>query len=202
MLGIYATWFSAGAYVNAFVEGGFNNYETQRSALLGLARGETDGAEFNALFGGGYDFKFGNCTVGPTASLQYSSVGIDSFTESGSFAPLTIDSQNEDALGTHLGAHFSYLCQLGSVIVRPQISAEWEHEFLDRALAIDSSIAGIPGSAFTVHGPARGRDSAVLSAGIAVQCPARMQAFADYRAEVGRNNYDQQSVTGGLRVEF
>ena len=33
-LGIYATWFSAGAYLNGFVEGGFNNYETQRSALL------------------------------------------------------------------------------------------------------------------------------------------------------------------------
>ena len=94
-----------------------------------MARGETDGAEFNALFGGGYDFKFGNCTVGPTASLQYSSVDIDSFAETGSFAPLIIDSQNEDALRTHLGVHFSYRCQVGTIIVRPQIGAEWNHEF-------------------------------------------------------------------------
>jgi outer membrane autotransporter protein len=92
--------------------------------------------------------------------------------------------------------------QTGNVTVRPELRAEWKHEFLDEALAIDSSFAGISRSSFTVHGPSRGRDSALLSAGLNVQWCSRIQTFVSYQAEVGRGSYEQQSVTGGLRVSF
>jgi fibronectin-binding autotransporter adhesin len=201
-IGLYATWFSGGAYINGLVEGGFTNYDTRRSALLGFANGETDGAEFNGLLGGGYDFKCGKLTFGPTASIQYTTVNIDRFTESGSLAPLSIDDQDEDAFRSRLGGRLSCQWQTGNVIVRPEVRAEWKHEFSDEALAIDSSFAGISNSNFTVHGPRRGEDSAVVGAGLNVQWSPAVLTFLNYQAELGRENYEQQSVTGGVRVNF
>ena len=201
-LGLYGTWFADGVYINALVEGGLTNYETQRGALLGLAGGETEGGEFNGLLGGGYDWTLGNLTVGPIASLQYTVVDIDDFAETGSLAPLVISAQDEGAFRSRLGARMAHRCQIGNVNVRPEVRAEWKHDFSDDSLAIDSSFAGIANSSFTVRGPGRGEDSAVVGAGVSVQWSPSVLAFLNYHGEVGRENYDQHSVTGGVRISF
>ena len=86
--GVYATWYNHGLYFNGAIYGGHNNYDSSRSGLLGLATGGTEGAEWSTFVSGGYDFHFGALTVGPVAALQYTSVGIDGFSEQGSAAPL------------------------------------------------------------------------------------------------------------------
>ena len=48
----------------------------------------TVGGDLNVLVAGGYDWKKGGLSIGPTASFQYTYVGLDDFTESGSLAPL------------------------------------------------------------------------------------------------------------------
>src|SRR5205823_684748 len=52
-IGAYATAFGGGFYINAAATGVFNDYETQRDALLGTAVGDTNGNDFNALVAGG-----------------------------------------------------------------------------------------------------------------------------------------------------
>ena len=88
-MGLYATLFGNGFYLDTAATGGPTGYNTHRTALLGTASGRTDGAEFNALVAVGYDWTKGNLSIGPTASFQYSYVGLNSFTESGSLAPLS-----------------------------------------------------------------------------------------------------------------
>jgi autotransporter-associated beta strand protein len=80
-LGLYATWFSRTFYVNGGIYGGYNTYNTSRESLGGLATGDTDGEEFSAFISGGHDFHFGHLTVGPIASLQYTCVNINGFSE-------------------------------------------------------------------------------------------------------------------------
>ena len=58
------------------------------SGLGGLANGGTEGSGWSAFIGAGYDFHFVHLTVGPIASLQYTEVDIDEFSEKGSLAPL------------------------------------------------------------------------------------------------------------------
>ena len=106
-LGLYGTAFSSGFYLDTAVVGGLSGYDTRRTALEGTASGETLGGDLNVLVAGGYDWKKGGLTIGPTASFQYTLVGFDDFSESGSLAPLAYPSQNAESFRTAFGMRAS-----------------------------------------------------------------------------------------------
>ncbi len=202
-LGLYATYFTGGFYLDAGLNGGYNSYDTKRTALAGTARGDTEGLEFNALLGTGYDFTIGNLRVGPTATVQYTNVQIDEFKESGSLAPLQIEDQNAESLRTAIGFRASYDIQLrNGMIIRPELRAAWQHEFADRRFALDSRFASGAGSVFTVYGPEYGRDSLLLSAGLTLLLNERTALFLSYDGQLARTDYDSHAVSGGVRVAF
>ena len=201
-LGLYATYFTGGFYVDAALAGGFNSYDTERAGLQGQARGSTDGGEFNALFGAGYDWKIGALSIGPTATFAYTLVGIDGYTETGSLAPLNIHGDNAESVQTTLGFKASYDWKVGGVIIRPEIRAAWLHEYGDRSYGLNASFANGAGNNFLVHGPTLGCDSLLLGAGFAIQCSDRYSTYFYYDGEFGRSNYDRNAVSGGVRIAF
>ncbi|MEI9898263.1 MAG: autotransporter outer membrane beta-barrel domain-containing protein [Chthoniobacter sp.] len=150
----------------------------------------------------GYDFKKGNLTFGPTASFNYTYLGTNAFTEHGSLAPLNIHGGKGESLRTALGFKASYDWKVGSILIKPEIRAAWQHEYGDAAYALDSSFANGAGNSFLVNGPQLGRDSALLGAGFAIQFNERMSTYLYYDGELGRKNYQSTSVTGGFRVAF
>lgn len=201
-VGIYSTTYGNGFYLNTLAAGGYNSYDTHRTGLLGTATGSTEGAEFDGLISGGYDFHAGNWTIGPVASAQYTYVSINHFTENGSLAPLNIPSQNQDSFRTKVGFRTSSVWKLRDVAIIPTLSAEWQHEYGDTSYALDSSFANGAGTIFTANGPALGRDAVVLNAGVNVQWTPRFSTFVSYYGELGRKNYQLNSVSGGLSWSF
>lgn len=201
-LGLYATAYSGGLYADLAVSGGVNSYDTRLTALRGDARGSTDGSELNALFATGYDWKMGALTIGPTASIQYTYVSLDGFTERGSLAPLAIRSGHGESLRTTLGLKASYDWKIGRVLIRPEIRAAWQHESGDGAYDLTSSFASGAGGNFSVSGPQLGRDSALIGAGFAIQWSERLSTYLYYDGEIGRSEYDSHSISGGVRLEF
>jgi fibronectin-binding autotransporter adhesin len=127
-----------------------------------LANGSTEGSEWTTFVSGGYDFHFGALTVGPIASLQYTEVGIGSFSEKGSLAPLAIHSDSAESLRSDVGFRAFYQWQIGQTVVEPSLKAAWEHDYKYSALPIT---AGFAGPSATFFGPSEGHDSAVISAG-------------------------------------
>jgi len=117
--GLYATYFNRCFYVNGGIYGGYNSYDSSRPGLQGNANGNSDGAEFSTFVSGGYDFHFGHLTVGPIASLQYTNVYVDGFSEKGSLAPLSIHSDSEESLRSDVGFRASYQRQVGTVHIEP-----------------------------------------------------------------------------------
>ena len=200
--GVYVTWFNHGIYLNGAIYGGHNSYSSSRSALEGMASGGTGGAEFSTFISGGYDFTCGHLSVGPVAALQYTYVNIDSFSEHGSLAPLDIHSQSAESLRTDLGFRASYQWQAGKVLVEPSLRAAWEHEFKYSNLPIAASFAGIPGPSATFFGPSEGHDSAIVSAGVSVQWTPAIATYVNYDGQLGRDRYDSNAVTGGVRISF
>jgi outer membrane autotransporter protein len=140
--------------------------------------------------------------MGPIATFNYTYVGLDGFSESGSLAPLDIHGNNEESLRTAVGFRLSTDWKAGTVLIKPQLRVAWQHEFGDTAYSLDSSLANGAGDTFVVDGPKIGRDSVLLSAGFAVQCSERCSVFAYYDGELARTNYYQSSVTGGIRIGF
>jgi outer membrane autotransporter protein len=200
--GVYATWYNHGLYLNGAIYGGHNSYESSRSTLGGLAAGSTEGAEFSTFAGGGYDFNFGHLTVGPMASIQYTYANIDGFSEKSSLAPLEIHSASAESLRTDFGLRASFHWQIGKILVEPAIKAAWEHEYKYSALPITAGFAAIPGPAATFFGPSEGHDSAVVSAGITVQLTPAIATYLNYDGQLGRDRYDSNAVTGGVRITF
>jgi outer membrane autotransporter protein len=200
--GLYATWSHHGLYLNAAAYGGYNSYNSSRSALQGLASGNTEGAELSTFISGGYDFHFGLLTVGPIAALQYTYANIDGFSENGSLAPMQIHSDSVNSLRSDVGFRLFYQWQLGKVIIEPSLKAAWEHEYLYSALPITAGFASIPGPSATFTGPAEGHDSAIVSAGVSVQWTPTLTTYLNYDGQLGRSNYDSNAVTGGVRISF
>jgi outer membrane autotransporter protein len=201
-VGLYSTYFTGGFYVDTAVSGGYNSYDTRRSALQGDARGSTDGGELDLLVGTGYDWKIGALSLGPTANFQYTYVGLDGFTEHGSLAPLRFGTQNGESSRTAFGFKTSYDWKAGGVVIRPELRAAWQHEYGDAGYALDSSLASGAGNLFTVNGPETGRDSLLLGAGFAILWNERTSTYVYYDGELFRTRYNSQSVSGGVRVAF
>jgi len=205
--GLFATWCDSGFYADAIVSGGYTSYDTRRIGLpqqiVGnpVATGSTDGTEFSALLGGGYDFHQGAWTFGPFANAQYTDVHINDFTENGSLAPLHVDSHSEDSLRSQVGVRATVAFKVGGVTLRPSAHAAWQHEFQDQALEVSSEIAG-SSTGFTVSGPKVGRDSAVVGAGLAIDLTPRLTIYTAYQGDLGRGNYSQHSVFGGIVFKF
>ena len=201
-IGLYGTGFVGGWYADVAATGGYNSYDTRRAALQGTARGDTDGGDFNALFGTGYDFKMGGLTFGPTATFNYTYTGINGFNESGSLAPLSIHSGDADSLRTAFGFKASYDWKVGGLLIKPELRAAWQHEFGDAIYSLDSNFANGAGDTFAAEGPKIGRDSLLVGAGFAIQCSERCAVYFYYDGDLARQNYESNAVTGGVRVSF
>ena len=206
--GAYATLFGykilgSVIHIDGAVSGGWNSYDTHRTGLEDLAvLGSTNGSEFNAMLAYGGDWHFGCLLIGTWSSLQYTNVSIDSFTETGSLAPLHIESQDQYSLRGTTGLRMAYDFKAGRAIVRPEVRAAYQHEYGARAYPIDASLASGAGDVFTVHGPKIGRDSALVDAGFAVQWTSRFSTYVYYDGVLGRSNYDNHAVSGGCRISF
>ena len=200
--GLYSTLFGNGFYLDGAVTGGWSQYDTHRTALLGNADGSTSGGDLNVLVDSGYDWTKGNLTIGPTATFQYSYVSFNGFTETGSLAPLSYPDQSVDSIRTSFGMKASYNWKIGSVIIKPEFSAAWQHEYADSAYPIIASFANGAGNSFSVTGPRIGRNSLLLGAGVSVLLSDRVSTYVYYDGELGRTNYQSNAVSGGVRITF
>jgi outer membrane autotransporter protein len=201
-LGLYATAFGSGFYLETAVVGGLNGYDTRRTALEGTASGDTKGGELNILVATGYDWKKGGLSIGPTASFQYTLVGFGDFTEGGSLAPLAYPGQNAESFRTALGMKASYDWKIGPIHLIPELRLAWQHEFGDTEYSLVSSFASGAGNSFTVTGPEIGRDSMLLGAGFAIHWNDRISTYAYYDGELFRTNYLSNNVSAGVRITF
>jgi outer membrane autotransporter protein len=99
-------------------------------------------------------------------------------------------------------AESSALLSVGSVGVEPFLKATWEHEFKYSALPITAGFADISGASTTFVGPAEGHDSAVVDAGLSVSRTPTISTYVSYNGLLGRDRYDSNGVSGGIRIRF
>lgn len=199
---IYATYYDQAFYVDALLGVGSHSYDITRTGLSGIALGETEGWEIDALINTGYDMKNGNWTYGPTASIAYTRIELDEFSETGSLAPLSFPDQHQDSLRSQLGAKLAYTAEFASMTITPQVRLAWQHEFMDSTQSIDSSFVGGSGGSFSTSGPSMDEDRFILSAGLTVQVTPNFSVYGAYDGYVGSSDYDSNQVTAGIKFDF
>jgi outer membrane autotransporter protein len=160
-----------------FVDGdlsfGWNDYSAARNVLVpgiinSTAQGSYNGQDYTAFATTGYHFAAGAFTITPLASLQYTHMNLDSYTETGA-APLnlSVNSQNYDFLESALGVKASQAIGTANGTFVPDVHFKWFHELLNPRMQDTWAALGLTGSdSFTTQGPRTAPDTLNVGAGV------------------------------------
>jgi autotransporter-associated beta strand protein len=202
----FGSWRKQGWYVNG--GGGYtcNLYDNERNirfpGIERTAKSEPSGSQVNGFLEGGHDFKLGSWTVGPVASLQYSKLWIDSFTESGADAlNLSVSSQSAESLQSGLGGRVSYEAKVGAVKVVPQIEASWQKEYRNGRRGIEARLAQ-GSSPFSVQTDEPDRNFGTLTGRLALEFTPEMNVNLSCQTDVGRQNFSIYTFSGTFSLLF
>ena len=80
--------------------------------------------------------------------------------------------------------------------------AAWEHDFNEGAVPVSARLVDIPGTPVTLFGPRLGHGSAVVNAGVSVDWTTTISTYVSYDGQLGRDRYDSNGVSGGIRFAF
>ncbi len=142
----YAAYFSGSLYAYGSLGYALNLYNLKRNiSFAGIGRtasGSTTGNQFNLYGEAGYDLKLRRFILTPAATLAYSALWVGGFTESGAGAlNLSVASQNVSSVQTGVGCRLTFPLNVGSVILVPQASAFYQHEFANNSRGLDASLS-------------------------------------------------------------
>jgi uncharacterized repeat protein (TIGR01451 family) len=174
--------------------------------------GATDARQLSLGTSGGYTFHFGGLEMGPDVAVDYVHLAVNGFTESDPSATgmgLAFGDQLGESLTLKTGAHASYAISTPIVVILPQLSGHYIHEFKDdqRALQVhfedDPSAHALTGpvSNFSVYTDEPGRGYFDWSAGITAQFPYGIAAFANYSAIAGYSTIQLREYSFGIRFQ-
>jgi len=198
---LYATYKGAGWYATGRTGYTWHDYETNRVLTVPIddvAHGSHDGNQYNAAIEVGAPIRTYGAILTPVASLTYSNLDQDSYTErsEGGMA-LAIGDQQNDSLVSGLGLKALVPIANDTVL---EGRALWLHEFSDTAQAVGASFAA-GGATFTAAGPDVGRDSAALGLGLLASIGADSTFQLNYDANI-RDDFIAHIGSGELRIRY
>ncbi len=184
-----------------------NLFDLERDLSFGglsrRANSSTTAHQFNAYGEAGYDFKVGGLVVTPNATIAYSHLWVDGFTENGADSlNLTVAGQGAESLQSGLGGRVTLPFEACGLKIFPQIFASYQHEFSNDSRSLDARFTQA-GSTFVFRTDALDRDFALVGGTLAAAGLAKnLIVQLDYSAEVGGENYTAHFVNAGFKYSF
>ena len=178
-------------FINGDVSFGWNDYSSTRNIVFpGVARtatGNYSGQEYTGFVTTGYHFPVQGFAITPLASLQYTHMDLDGYTESGAGdIDLKVNSQSYDFVESGLGTQVShsFASSLGTLV--PEMHAKWLHELDNPALSNTATFTAAGSGSFTTPGLSPADDTYNVGTGLTLlscSCSAEtwsVEAVYDY----------------------
>ena len=211
VFGTYGQENGKGFYANALAGGAYHNLQATRviqfPGLNRTASSAPGAGELDTMLATGYDVQKGNFTFGPTASLQYTYLGVNSLNETGAQS-LNFNSSgwNSSSMLSSVGAHAAYNWVAhhgsgGDIVIVPQISLNWQHEFMQNPYAINGNLGGTSPS-FSNWSAAPIRDFLYTGVGFTVEFAKNWYTSFFYNAAAGNNDLTSQSIFWSAGLKF
>lgn len=199
------------------VSGGYtrNNYLISRQVtaivgefppipIFGPASSNSNGNVFTLGLLTGYDHPIGRFTIGPRAGVTYSSTHIGGYTENGDTGiELKYNDQWINSLQSILGVQGSAAFSTSFAVLVPQFNADYIHEFANNQRFITVQFAQDLRTNpvyFTFQNDVPVRNYFNLGTGLVMVLPNGWQFFANFRAMVGNEQFNNYAGTFGLRA--
>jgi T5SS/PEP-CTERM-associated repeat protein len=207
VFGTYGHKDGKGFYGNALAGGAYHNYQVTRviqyAGMNRTANSAPGAGELDTMLATGYDIQKGNFTFGPTASLQYTYLGVNPVNETGAQS-LNFNSGgwNSSSMLSSVGAHAAYNWQAGkNVVVVPQLSLSWQHEFLQNPYNITGTLGGTSPT-FSNTSATGIRDYLYTGVGFTVEIGKRWNSSFFYNAAAGNSDLVSQNIFWSAGVKF
>ena len=211
VFGTYGQENGKGFYANALAGGAYHNLQATRviqyTGVNRTANSSPGAGELDSMLATGYDLQKGKFTYGPTASLQYTYLGANGVNETGAQS-LNFNSSgwNSSSMLSSVGAHAAYnwIAHHGSggdIVVVPQISLNWQHEFMQNPYAINGNLGGTSPS-FSNWSTAPIRDFLYTGVGFTVEFAKNWNTSFFYNASAGNSDLVSQNIFWSAGVKF
>ncbi|MBT8483965.1 MAG: autotransporter domain-containing protein [Phycisphaerales bacterium] len=201
-VGPYFTASSGAWFVDGSITTAFHTFDGQRRipTLDQTASGDYDAFDLSAYLGTGVTYELGNnLQFIPVASVQFTTMETDGFTERGDpSVTLIVDDRDVDAFRFQVGAHLAGFYDAG-VKLAPDLFFGWEHDLADEEPYNARFTTG--GDAFNVRPPERESDHFLFGAGVTALLESNLTAFIRYEAIWSPDDTVSQ-ITGGLSWTF
>jgi outer membrane autotransporter protein len=200
MVGVYAGGLFDGYYADAQGSAGFHDNNASRTVFNSRTNADFNGQSYMAHLGGGYDFHYENCMLGPLASLSYVHVRTSNFSESGtnSFS-LTVDDSSENVFLSSLGFHAASKFTFGPSTLATKLKLAWQHDFHGEDFTMDGNFDDYP--SFTFSGPGLDQDMLIATTEAAVFLGEQLNVYAELGGGIGSDS-TEYNVSVGLQWLF
>jgi len=179
-----------------------NDYDSRRIDFFGgTANADFDGDQWGVRGRVGYMHSYQGVDLTPYLGLAYSNLDLDGFTETGTSATLTTNTdQDFDFVQSTLGFSVSKRFETAQgVSYVPEAHVAWLHEFADDNQANTSTFVATGGTAFSTQGLDPADDSANIGASLSIYASDQLDVRAAYDFEI---NEDYDSHTGQLVIRY
>jgi outer membrane lipase/esterase len=198
----YGGWRSGALWTLAIGSVGTIHYDVNRTVPIGITlqgnAATTNGTNLSLASFSGYDFVNGRFTHGPVGGVVLQRVGIDGFTESGSFTSLGFASQTRDSAVTALGYRASF--DVGPW--RPFAQVLWDHELASTDRLVTASLTTIAAPSFSMPAVVLGRDWASATLGTTFAWDKRWTALFAVSAQAAQDSATVYGGQVGINVAF
>lgn len=200
MIGLYAGGQFAGYYTDAQASAGFHDNNASRTVFNSTKNADFNGQSYMTHLGGGYDFQYENCMVGPLASLSYVHVRTGDFSESGTdYLSLNVDDSSENVFLSSLGFHAASKFAFGSSALTTKLELAWQHDFHGEDFEMAGNFDDYPSFAFS--GPGLDQDMLIAKTEAAVSLSEQLNAYAELGGGMGSDS-SEYNVSVGLQWLF
>jgi outer membrane autotransporter protein len=189
---------------------GWNDYSGMRNiAFPGVnstANANYSGQSYTAFLTTGYHFFTQGFVLTPLASLQYTHLDLDNYTESGAGAlDLKVNSQSYDFLESGLGGKVGRPFAYGDGTLVPEMHFKWLHEIANPTVDNTAALAVAGSPSFTIPGFKEGDNTYNLGAGLtflSCDCTAKiwsLEAVYDHYWRSAGYSADQGMIKATVR---
>ncbi|MBN1871825.1 MAG: autotransporter domain-containing protein [Candidatus Omnitrophica bacterium] len=204
--GICASTWKKDLYLDTSISGSSNFYDNERNiSFAGLnrtARSETFGQQVNVYAGSGYDFHIKDLTIGPTATIEYSNVWIDNFSETGAgVLNMSFDGQRVDSAQLGLGGRTYYGMDWKGISITPKIYASYRRELLNNGRTITTRLKH-GGNIFQTTADGIDKDFALVGMTLSIGFQGKMFFNAGYQTQLANEDYKFHYFDCSLDIYF
>lgn len=202
--GPYASYFYDRFYVDGSFSIGYHMNNTRRDVQFGgidrTADGHYDAYDFSANVTAGYKFLFGQWTLIPNVSVDYTRYRHEAFAETdASDAGLDVEARTQQSLLSRIGIKLHTITNLYDLKLAPELYVGYAHEFMNEKSLTSNLIGGT--TKFSTDVDISRDDSFYYGAGLSGLLRKNISAFVRYEGEIyssAKSNY----LKAGLTIKF